>query len=75
MHPQVARDAPGNCPICGMALEPRAGAAPEEESAELRDVKLRFWFAVVFSLPLVAVAMGTHIPAVERGFASLMSTA
>jgi Cu+-exporting ATPase len=73
MHPEVVRDAPGSCPVCGMALEPRAGAAPEEENAELRDMKRRLWLAVVFTLPLVAVAMGAHIPAIEQGLASLMS--
>src|SRR3990172_304229 len=42
MHPQIVRDAPGTCPICGMALEPRvAPAAQEGESSELRDMKRR----------------------------------
>jgi Cu+-exporting ATPase len=58
-----------------MALEPRiALAAEEEESQELRDMKRRFWLAVVFTVPLLALAMGEYIPAVEGLRASLMSS-
>jgi Cu+-exporting ATPase len=75
MHPEIVRDAPGTCPICGMALEPRAAlTAEEEESQELRDMKRRFWLAVVFTVPLLALAMGEYIPAVEGLRASLMSS-
>ena len=42
MHPEVVRDGPGSCPICGMALEPMDVAAEEEESAELVDMRRRF---------------------------------
>jgi Cu+-exporting ATPase len=41
MHPEIVRDAPGSCPICGMALEPRTVVADEEESAELVDMRRR----------------------------------
>ena len=57
MHPQIVRSAPGSCPICGMALEPRTPGG-DEESAELRDMTLRFWVSVVLSLPLLALVMG-----------------
>src|ERR1700689_4772195 len=45
MHPEVQQDHPGNCPKCGMALEPKAGAAgaEAEESGELRNLTRRFW--------------------------------
>jgi Cu+-exporting ATPase len=63
MHPEVVRDAPGACPICGMALEPRAGpAGEEEESHELRDMKRRFWLAAAVTVPLVLIAMGDLLP-------------
>jgi len=55
MHPEVAQAGPGSCPKCGMALVPIA--AEEEENAELRDMTRRFWTGVVFSVPLVALAM------------------
>ena len=60
MHPQIARKEPGNCPICGMALEPMTPAAGEAENPELRDMTRRFWVGVALSLPLLAIAMAEH---------------
>ena len=67
MHPQIARKEPGNCPICGMALEPMTPAAGEAENPELRDMTRRFWVGVALSLPLLAIAMAEHFnkPAVD----------
>ena len=64
MHPEVVRDRPGFCPICGMGLEPRVatGAAGEEENPELRDMTRRFWVSAVLTLPLVVLAMGMMLP-------------
>lgn len=63
MHPQIVADQPGNCPICGMALEQRSVTADEEtESPELIDMRRRFWVSVGFSLPLVAIAMREILP-------------
>ena len=56
MHPQILRDAPGDCPLCGMALVPIAGSGPADDS-ELRDLTRRLWFGVALSLPLVVLAM------------------
>ncbi len=58
MHPQIVRDAPGACPICGMALEPMAPGATEGPNPELRDMTRRFWVGVALSLPLLVIAMG-----------------
>jgi len=60
MHPQIVRKEPGNCPICGMALEPMTPATGETESPELRDMTRRFWVGVALSLPLLAIAMAEH---------------
>ena len=61
MHPEIARDGPGACPICGMALEPMTPVAGEEpENPELRDMTRRFWVAAALSVPLLAIAMGGH---------------
>jgi Cu+-exporting ATPase len=60
MHPQIVRKEPGNCPICGMALEPMNPAAGETENPELRAMTRRFWGGVVLSLPLLAIAMAEH---------------
>ncbi|HKV37528.1 MAG TPA: heavy metal translocating P-type ATPase [Pyrinomonadaceae bacterium] len=61
MHPEVVRDAPGFCPICGMALEPRT-ATIEEDNTELDDMKRRFWVSVVLSLPVLVIGMSDLIP-------------
>jgi Cu+-exporting ATPase len=60
MHPQIVRREPGNCPICGMALEPMTPTAGETASAELRDMTRRFWVGVALSVPLLAIAMAEH---------------
>jgi Cu+-exporting ATPase len=59
MHPQIVRDRPGACPICGMALEPRTITAPAkgDESAELVNMTRRFWVSAVLTAPLVLLTM------------------
>ena len=68
MHPEIVRDQPGNCPICGMALEPRNVAATEEDNPELRDMTRRFWISVALTAPLLAIAMADMLPglAIQR---------
>jgi Cu+-exporting ATPase len=61
MHPEIVRAEPGNCPICGMALEPRTVTAKEEANPELRDMTRRFWVALALTAPLLAIAMGSMI--------------
>jgi Cu+-exporting ATPase len=60
MHPQIRRNAPGNCPICGMALEPLVVANQTTSNAELVNMTRRFWTALVFSVPVVVLEMGGH---------------
>lgn len=60
MHPEIVRDAPGSCPICGMALEPMTPTG-DEANPELADMTRRFWIGVALSLPLLAIAMGEHV--------------
>jgi Cu+-exporting ATPase len=62
MHPEIVRDAPGSCPICGMALEPMMPSAEEQADPELRDMTRRFGIAAAFTLPLVVIAMGHLLP-------------
>jgi P-type Cu+ transporter len=59
MHPEIVRPGPGACPICGMALEPRTitASATTGDDPELRTMTLRFWISLVFTAPLLAVAM------------------
>ena len=62
MHPQIVRNAPGNCPICGMTLEPQTVSAKPEENIELRDMTRRFWVSLGLSLPVLLVAMSDNLP-------------
>jgi heavy metal translocating P-type ATPase len=61
MHPQVRQIGPGNCPICGMALEPLIATGETGESPELRDMTRRFWIGLVLTLPVFALEMGGHL--------------
>jgi Cu+-exporting ATPase len=61
MHPQIRQDHPGNCPICGMALEPLEPTAEERVNPELVDMSRRFWVSLALTVPLLAVAMGTDV--------------
>ena len=61
MHPQIRQLGPGNCPICGMALEPEVATATEGPSAELADMTRRFWIALALSVPVFALEMGGHL--------------
>jgi Cu+-exporting ATPase len=65
MHPEIKRDRPGSCPICGMALEPVTVAADAEVDPELADMSRRFWISLVLSVPLLALAMAQMIPGVS----------
>jgi Cu+-exporting ATPase len=56
MHPEIVRNEPGSCPICGMALEPRS-VAVEETNPELEDMTRRFWFSTALALPLFFLSM------------------
>jgi len=65
MHPEIVRDEPGSCPICGMALEPRTITVGEEENAELVDMRRRFWVSLVLTAPVFLIAMAEVIPGLE----------
>src|SRR5438093_4411102 len=63
MHPQIEQDRPGECPICGMTLEPKTvGAGDEEEQKETRSLSRKFWIALVLTIPVLFIAMGHAIP-------------
>ncbi|POR52411.1 copper-transporting P-type ATPase [Bosea psychrotolerans] len=66
MHPQIRQPAPGNCPICGMTLEPELVTGEEAQSQEglsdeLRDMTRRLWVGLVLSIPVVILEMGGHL--------------
>jgi P-type Cu+ transporter len=59
MHPEIVRDAPGSCPICGMALEPMLPT--DEPSAELADFTRRMWISAAAAVPLILLTMGEMV--------------
>lgn len=61
MHPQIRQNGPGNCPICGMTLEPEMPVAAEHGSDEYADMSRRFWIGLILSLPVLALEMGAHL--------------
>src|SRR5579883_738387 len=61
MHPEIRQVGPGNCPICGMALEPEMVTAEAAPNPELADMTRRFWIGLVLSLPVLALEMGGHL--------------
>jgi Cu2+-exporting ATPase len=64
MHPQVRQRGPGNCPICGMALEPLLPTV-EEDTSELTDMTRRFWVSAALTLPLLIITMSEFTPALN----------
>jgi len=64
MHPEIVRDSPGHCPICGMALEPRVVTSLEEPpNPELDSMTRRFWISVGLTAPIFLLAMSDLLPA------------
>jgi Cu+-exporting ATPase len=61
MHPQIVRDGPGSCPICGMALEPRE-ATVEEANPELANMTRRLWISVALAVPMLALMVSAFLP-------------
>ena len=59
MHPEIVRDAPGACPLCGMALEPMVPSG--EPSEELTDFTRRMWISAAAAVPLIVLTMGGFI--------------
>jgi Cu+-exporting ATPase len=63
MHPQIEQEQPGNCPICGMTLEPKTiGAGDAEGQKEIRSLSRKFWSALILTIPVLLIAMGHAIP-------------
>ena len=63
MHPQIRQLGPGACTICGMALEPLRATGEAGANPELADMRRRFWIGLALTVPVVALEMGGHVPA------------
>ena len=60
MHPEIRQDHPGNCPICGMTLEPLLPDLDDDENPELRDFQRRFWWTLPLTATVFVLAMFGH---------------
>ncbi len=58
MHPEIVRNGPGACPICGMALEPMVATLDDQGNPELDDMQRRFWISAALTASVLLMAMG-----------------
>ncbi len=58
MHPEIEQDHPGDCPKCGMRLEPKTVATPTADDAEIRSLARKFWIGLGLTIPVLLIAMG-----------------
>jgi len=66
MHPEIEQDHPGDCPKCGMTLEPKGvDTAQEEEQEAIRSLARKFWIGLALGLPVVFLALEEMIPALK----------
>jgi len=59
MHPEIEQQGPGDCPKCGMALEPQTASIDDHKNPELADMNKRLWISVVLAIPLVLITMSS----------------
>ena len=60
MHPEVQQSTLGDCPKCGMALEPMMPSLEEEENPELVDFRRRFWWTLPLTVVVAVLEMVGH---------------
>ena len=66
MHPEIRQQGPGDCPICGMGLEPEEVSLNDGPSAELTDMTHRFWIGLVLTLPVFLLEMGGPLTGLDH---------
>jgi len=66
MHPEIRQQGPGDCPICGMALETEDVSIDVGPSEELTDMTRRFWIGVALALPVLVLEMGGHLTGLDQ---------
>ena len=74
MHPEVVQQGPGNCPICGMALEPQTVTIDDTENPELTDFRRRFWIGLLLTIPVFILEMGSHLFGLPKFISSSTSS-
>ena len=68
MHPQIVQDGPGDCPICGMALEPMVASLEDGPNPELVDFTRRLIVSAALSAPILVLSMGEVVGLDFRGW-------
>ena len=66
IHPEIRQQGPGDCPICGMALEPEEVSLDDGPSEELTDMTRRFWIGLALALPVFLLEMGGHLTGLDH---------
>lgn len=66
MHPEIRQEGPGDCPICGMGLEPELVSLDDGPSAELTDMTRRFWIGLLLAFPVFLLEMGSHLVKIDH---------
>lgn len=62
MHPEIVQDHPGSCPICGMDLVPIAGGNDTDDDRTYRDLRMKLWLSILFTVPIFILSMGEMLP-------------
>jgi len=66
MHPEIRQDKPGDCPKCGMRLEPVGSAVEDDEEHKLlQSLSRKFWIGLVLAIPIVLLSLGEMVPAIN----------
>ena len=71
MHPEIRQSEPGNCPKCGMTLEPMLPEAGEGENPELADLRRRFWWTLPLTVLVTLIAMSGGLFGAARPWVEL----
>ena len=58
MHPEIVQEHPGNCPICEMDLVTMANGSDEAEDQTYRDLRMKLWISILFTIPIFVLSMG-----------------
>jgi Cu+-exporting ATPase len=66
MHPEIRQQGPGDCPICGMGLEPEQVSLNDGPSEELTDMTRRFWIGLFLALPVFLIEMLGHFVGLDH---------
>lgn len=61
MHQEIRQIEPGDCPLCGMALEAETLSLETSENVEINEFKRRFWVSLCLILPVIFLSMGGHV--------------